>query len=273
MKYFAAIVAGLVTLLGFSSFCPAQTDINLIDTPTASVLNKNSYNLNFRFYQEGGVLVQGTAGLTEKLTVGASYGGVGIVGTGPIKSNPEPAFSLKYKLGEEGGNLPFALSVGFDGQGYGKYYKEGEKIKWEGYEVTLKESFYQINSKGFYLALTKNLKDMNLLVTGGINHSLEENPGKVGISFFTGAKFEVTPKLVFALEYNNGFHKEVKPEDVFKESVSVKKPFRKAGGEINLGIKVRYSPSLILEIDFKDLSGRYTDNGNRTFQIIYSGEF
>jgi len=28
-----------------------------------------------------------------------------------------------------------------------------------------------------------------------------------------------------------------------------------------------------LEIDFKDLSGRYTDNGNRTFQIIYSGEF
>ena len=42
MKYFAAIVAGLVTLLGFSSFCPAQTDVNLIDTPTASVLKKTA---------------------------------------------------------------------------------------------------------------------------------------------------------------------------------------------------------------------------------------
>jgi len=274
MKNLLAIIfSGFVVIMGVSSLCAGQTNINLIDTPTANVLNKNHYNLNFRFYQEGGILIQGMAGLTEKLTIGASYGGVGVVGIGPIKGNPEPAFSLKYKLGEEGENLPFALSAGYEGQGYGKYYRQGETIKYEGNTVTLKRSFYQINSKGFYLSLTKKLKSMNLLVNGGINHCLEDDPGKAGISFFLGAEFEVTPKLLLTMEYNNGFHREIKPEDVFQNSSGIERPLRKAGGEINLGLKLRYSPSLILEIDFKDLTGRYADSGNRTFQIIYSGEF
>ncbi|MBC7190071.1 hypothetical protein H5U35_07720, partial [Candidatus Aerophobetes bacterium] len=183
-----------------------------------------------------------------------------------------PAFSLKYKLGEEGENLPFALSVGYEGQGYGRYYREGEKIEFEGETLTLKRSFYQINSKGFYLALTKTLEEGNLHLHGGINHSLEDDPGKPGISFFAGLEFEVTPRFSIKFEYNNGFHKQIKPEDVFEEETTAA-PLRKAGGEINLGIKISYAPQLILEVDFKDLSGRYTENGNRIFQIIWSGEF
>jgi len=271
MKNFTVVFLVCLTIAVFSTPSLGQMDINLIDTPTANVLEKGKYCLNFRFYQKGGLLFQGSAGLTERLTIGASYGGVGVVGTEPIKGNPEPAFSIKYKLGEEGENLPFAISVGYDGQGYGLYYREGEE--WEDTGAIFKKSFYQINSKGFYLALTKKIKEANLSIHGGINHSLEDDPGKAGISFFVGTEFEVTPNFSLKLEYNNGFHDKIKPEDVFQNPSEIKEPLRKAGGEINLGLKVEYSPHLILEIDFKDLSARYTKTGNRIFQIVYSGEF
>ncbi len=267
MKKIAIICIFWAIISGFSIPGLAQTDINLIDTPTAKVLSKNSYYLNFRFYQGGGILLQGWAGLIERLTIGASYGGVGVVGIGQIIGNPEPAFSLKYNLGEEGENFPFALAAGYEGQGYGRYYRQGEMIN--GCELT--KSFYQINSKGFYLALTKKLKNLNFQIHGGVNHCLENDPGKADISFFLGTEFEITPKFIIKLEYNNGFHNKIKPEDVFKNPCAIE--LRKAGGEINLGLKVRYSSALILEIGFKDLSGVYTENGNRIFQIAYVGEF
>lgn len=275
MKNFKPVII-LVVCMGvavLSTSGLSQTDINLIDTPTSNVLGKGEYYVNFCFYQQGGLLIKSSAGLTEKLTIGASYGGIGVVGTNPIKGNPEPAFSLKYKLGEEGENLPFAISAGYEGQGYGIYYREGETIQWEDEKVKLTRSFYQINSKGFYVALSKKIENSNLTIHGGINHCLENDPGKAGVSLFMGTEFEVTPKFAIKVEYNNGFHDRIKPGDVFQDPPPGLKPLRKAGGEINLGLKLKYSPQLILEIDFKDLSGRYTQTGNRTFQIIYSGEF
>lgn len=269
------ILAVCTGIAFFSTPGISQTDTNLIDTPTANVLGKGVYRLNFRFYQQGGLLLLGCAGLTEKLTIGASYGGVGVVGTEPINGNPEPAFSLKYKLGEEGENLPFAICVGYEGQGYGLYYQEGEE--WEDANTdpkpTFKKSFYQINSKGFYLSLTKKVQDTNLSLHGGINHSLDEDPGKAGISFFAGTEFKVTSQLSLKMEYNNGFHNKIKSEEVFQSPPPGLEPLRKSGGEVNLGVKFQYSPGLTLEIDFKDLTSRYAESGNRTFQIIYSGEF
>lgn len=246
-------------------------NIDLVDTPTANTLNKGEYYLQFHFYQEGGILIKGSAGLAERLTIGASYGGLGIIGTEAIEGNPEPAFSLKYKISEEGKDSPVSIAVGYDGQGYGKYYRQGEKIAINGAEATLTRSFYQVNSKGFYLAFSKQFEDLNLDSHGGINHSLEDDPGKAGISFFLGGEFEVIPNFSLKLEYNNGFHDRIDPQDVSESDSDA--TLRKAGGEINLGFKIQYSPQLTLEIGFKDLSSRYTESGNRTFQIIYSGEF
>ncbi|MBE0478002.1 hypothetical protein IBX65_02625 [Candidatus Aerophobetes bacterium] len=264
------LIVCIVCALFFTSAAKG-VETNLIDTPTAHVLGAGEYFLRFRFYQEGGILIKGSAGLTERLTIGASYGGVGVIGTETIKGNPEPAFSLKYKLGEEGENMPFALAVGYEGQGYGKYYYRGETITIDEVGGVLNRSFYQINSKGFYLALSKEFEELHLNIHGGVNHSLEDDPGKPGVSFFLGGEFEVTPNFSLKLEYNNGFHDKIGLKDV--SDAAVDKLLRQAGGEINLGLKIQYSPHLILEIDFKDLSGRYTEAGNRTFQITYSGEF
>jgi len=47
---------------------------------------------------------------------------------------------------------------------------------------------------------------------------LEDDPAKAGVSFFLGTEFQATPKFSLKLEYNNGFHGEIKPEQVFEDS-------------------------------------------------------
>ncbi len=273
MNFIRCFIFMLVLILVISFPVMAQGTVSIIDTPTAVTLARNHYFLNFRFYHRGGLLIQGAAGLSEKLTVGASYGGTGIIGSENIKGNPEPTFSLKYQLGEEGKNLPFALAIGYDGQGFGECYQEGEEVEIQGKLKTMKRSFYQINSKGFYLVASKNLENLHLSFHGGLNTSLEDDPGKADVSFFLAVEFDATSKLNVKIEYNNGFHEEVKWEDVVEDPGDLEGVMRKAGGELNIGFEIKYTPQLIMELDFKDLSHRYTEAGNRIFQIIYAGEF
>jgi len=259
-------LAILLLLVGFSS-ARAQQDIDLIDAPTARILNKNQYSINFRFFQDGGVLVTGKAGLTENFTIGASYGGKQVIGMGNFEGNPQPTFSLKYKLAEQGEKMPVSIAVGYDGQGYGTYYKEGDEID----DETIKDGvgFYQTSSPGFFLSVSEKIE--KFYVHGGINHSLENDPGKSGISFFLGVDVQLTPQIVGKLEYNDLFHGEIKYSDIFKSPSD--KVYRRSGGELNIGLKWQYTPEFSLEFDFRDITQRYRSSGNRIFQINYCGEF
>lgn len=256
----------LMFLISFSSV-GAQLDINLIDTPTARILDKDQYNINFRFFQEGGVLVTGKAGLTENLTIGASYGGKQVIGVEKFEGNPEPTFSLKYKLAEQGEKMPVALAGGYDGQGYGTYYKGGNKI--DGKTIKDEVGFYQTNSPGFFLSASEKLE--RFYVHGGINYSLESDPGKSGFSLFLGADIQFTPQIVAKLEYNDLFHGEIKYSDLLVGGSS--QIFRGSGGELNIGLKWQYTPEFSLEFDFRDITQRYPSAGNRIFQINYCGKF
>jgi len=263
-------LAILLLLISFSSV-GAQLDINLIDTPTARILDKNQYNINFRFFQEGGVLVTGKAGLTENLTIGASYGGKQVIGVERFESNPQPTFSLKYKLAEQGEEMPVSIAVGYDGQGYGTYYKTGDTVKIDGGPKTIIQgiAFYQTNSPGFFLSASEKLE--RFYVHGGVNYSLENDPGKNGFSLFLGVDAQFTPQIVGKLEYNDLFHGEIKYSDLLDRSPD--KVFRSSGGELNIGFKWQYTPEFSLEFDIRDLTQRYSSSGNRIFQINYCGEF
>lgn len=248
-------------------------EVNIIDIPTAYPMQKNTYQINFRFYGEGGLLITGRAGLTEKVTIGASYGGRGIIGQEEVEGNPEPAFEFKYSLAEEGEKVPFSLSFGYQGQGYGRYYQQKEEVEEDGetYPIKTGYNFYRTNSTGFYLVLSKNWEKIRLHL--GINHSFEDDPGGADLSLFGGVEAGITPEITWKLEYNDIFHKKVKYSKIFEGTFTQDKTFRKAGGELNTGFVWRCTPNLWLEFDFRDLTGVYSSSGDRVFQVSYQGTF
>jgi hypothetical protein len=260
--------------LVFASLARGEINLDLVDIPTARVLEKYQTQTTFRFYGQEGLLVKGKVGLTDRLTIGASYGGVGVVGDGEISWNPRPTLSLAYRISQESEDLPFSLTLGYEGQGYGLYYGKGDEVQVNSdpYLVRDEYEFYQTNSKGFFLVMGKEIP-RGIYVLGGINHSLDAAPLKKPVSFFLGVEEQFTSRLVGKLEYNNIFHEEIKYQD-FLEGYAEKKVFRKGGGELNLGICWYFSPSVSLEFDIKDVTRRFFPfSGNRVFRINYFGKF
>lgn len=274
MKKKEAGIGMVLYLLLFASLARGEINPDLIDIPTARVLEKYQIQTTFRFYRQEGLLLKGKVGLTDGFTIGASYGGVGVVGDGEISWNPRPGFSLRYRIREESENLPFSLTLGYEGQGYGLYYQKGDEVQVNSdlYLVRDEYEFYRTNSKGFFLVMGKEIP-RGIYVLGGINHSLDTAPLKKPVSFFLGVEEQFTTRLVGKLEYNNIFHNEVKHAD-FLESYEGEEPFRKSGGELNLGISWYFSPSVSLEFDIRDVTRRFFPfSGNRTFRINYFGKF
>ena len=169
-------------LLVFASLARGEMNLDLIDIPTARVLEKHQIQTTFRFYRQGGLLIKGKVGLIDRLTIGASYGGIGVVGDGEISWNPRAGFSLRYRIIQESENLPFSLTLGYEGQGYGLYYQKADEIQVNSaiYPVRNEYEFYQTNSKGFFLVMGKEIPK-GIYVLGGINHSLDAAPLKRAI--------------------------------------------------------------------------------------------
>ena len=261
-------------LLVFASLARGEMNLDLIDIPTARVLEKHQIQTTFRFYRQGGLLIKGKVGLIDRLTIGASYGGIGVVGDGEISWNPRAGFSLRYRIIQESENLPFSLTLGYEGQGYGLYYQKADEIQVNSaiYPVRDEYEFYQTNSKGFFLVMGKEIPK-GIYVLGGINHSLDAAPLKRAISVFLGVEERFTSSLMAKLEYNNIFHEEIKYEH-FLEGYAGEKVFRKGGGELNLAISWYFSPSVSLEFDIRDITQRFFPfSWNRVFRINYFGKF
>jgi len=274
MKKKEAGIGMVLYLLLFASLARGGINPDLIDIPTARVLEKYQIQTTFRFYRQEGLLLKAKVGLTDRFTIGASYGGIGVVGDGEISWNPRPGLSLRYRISQESENLPFSLTLGYEAQGYGLYYQKGDEVQVNSdlYLVRDKYEFYRTNSKGFFLVMGKEIP-RGIYVLGGINHSLDAAPLKKPLSFFLGVEEQFTTRLVGKLEYNNIFHEEIQYQD-FLEGCEEDKVFRKGGGELNLGISWYLSPSVSLEFAIRDVTRRFFPfSGNRTFRINYFGKF
>ncbi|TET47914.1 hypothetical protein E3J59_01510, partial [Candidatus Aerophobetes bacterium] len=114
MKKKEAGIGMVLYLLLFASLARGGINPDLIDIPTARVLEKYQIQTTFRFYRQEGLLLKGKVGLTDRFTIGASYGGVGVVGDGEISWNPRPGLSLRYRISQESENLPFSLTLGYE---------------------------------------------------------------------------------------------------------------------------------------------------------------
>ena len=221
----------------------------LMDVPVAITSEIGSVETGLRIYSGGGMIASLSVGLTARFTLGVSYGGENIIGTGKINMNPQPCVQVKYLLFEEQ-NLSPALVIGFDSQGYG------------GYDKSLKR--YAIKSKGFYTVLSKNTSFLGGLgLHVGANYSLETEDGDKDPNFFVGCHKWINPELVLLGEYDMAIN------DNSDNAIGSGK------GYLNAGVRWSFSRRFFIEFSWKNILENQDQifGSSREIRMIYVAHF
>ncbi|MCH8305184.1 MAG: hypothetical protein IIB94_08665 [Candidatus Marinimicrobia bacterium] len=217
----------------------------LINRPTAGSLERGSYDIELRMYPGGGLLGGIAVGLTERITFGTSFGGLNIIGEGEVIWNPKPEANIKYRLMEESYTAP-ALSIGYSGQGFGKWDEELKR--------------YQIKSAGVYAALSKNYSMVgNLGFHAGVNLSLEKDDGDEDLNLWIGFDKSINEEISFLGEYD------------FALNDNSSKSLGSGDGYLNAALRWAFVEELIIELNVNNLLGNREDSdaSSRELKIIY----
>ena len=200
---------------------------NLIDMPTAGVLEKGKVGVSFYLMPAGVFLTRIDAGVFDGFNIGVSYGASNFIGTGAPGWYKLPGVSVKMRIIEETESLP-GIAIGFDSQGKGEYDSDLNRFK--------------VKSPGFYAAFSKNYKFLGFLsLHGTINYSLENEDGdkdpdiSVGIEKTLGSKLSIITEYDFAINDN------------------ANNSLGDGNGYLNAGIRWALGSGLTLGFDFRDL--------------------
>ncbi len=224
----------------------------LIDTPTAGLLPRGTFDFDIRIYPGGGVINTIDIGLMNRFMLGVSYGGARLISEQSPIWNPRPEISAKIRMINETYLLP-AVALGYDGQGIGPYY-DADSLK-----------RYQYKSKGFYAVASKNylFGEMPIGFHFGMNYSLEGKDQNKAITLFMGTDVRFNESLAALLEYDLGTND--------NKSTAL----GKGRGYLNLGLQWTFSNQLSLELDLRNVlqNTRNVSQIGREFRIIYVESF
>ena len=246
--------------------------VRLIDSHTAGVLPRASYDFECRIYPAGdpkygaGLNMGIEVGVTNRLMIGISYGGEGIVGRGNVANfNYFPGLLIKYRLFEENFFFP-AISFGYDHQGFGGN-ADTNQFDYRGY-------IYK--SPGFFVAISKNyllFTKIQFGIHGAVNYSMEEIKNVKWPNGFAGIDLGLNDELSLVMEYNLGLNtRDPKPN----KTALYARPFE---GYLNLGLRWALSRNFLIEFDAKDVfENRKQKNSStvgwtRELKIVYFSEF
>ena len=191
-------------------------DTELIDIPTAGILDYYGFQVKTRAYSNGGVLTALNFGVLERLNLGAAMAVDKFIGSdSPIKMR-RPEIQVKFRFFDGGYYIP-AAALGYDGQGC--YYDSISKK-------------YLEKGKGVYLVGSKEVGISNFVVHGGLNVPDFDNSY---LFAFLGANYTLEDKVAFMLEFDNLFHKD--------------DPSR-----FNAGTRVYVTPYFQLDLGIRELS-------------------
>ena len=152
------------------------------------MLDRGALGWDLEFYQDGGLLAGVSYGVFDWWSVGISYGGSGLVGSGTPVMNPLPGFEIRFRPLEENIALP-AIVLGFSSQGRGAYIPASDR--------------YTYKSPGFFATLSKNYMMLGFLsIHGGVNYSLERADGDRDMNVFFGADKTLLSFVSVVMEYN-----------------------------------------------------------------------
>lgn len=162
-------------------------DVEMIDIPTAGILDYYGFMMKTRFYSGGGVLGGLNFGVMERFNLGASMSVDRLVGSDSDVKMRKPEIQAKFRFYDGGYYIP-ALAAGYDGQGY--YYSPSSKK-------------YMEKGKGLYLVGSKEIGVSNLVLHGGFNVPDFDDNYLFG---FLGLNYTLEDKIAFILEYDSLFH-------------------------------------------------------------------
>jgi len=215
---------------------PSHYDVRwLIDMPTAYMLPRGSFDMDFRTFPTGGLQSAINIGLADRFSLGLAYGGAKILSEEAPIWNPRIEFQVRYMLIEEYRSFP-QITVGYSSVGYGLYQEKDENI---GY----RENRYLVKSPGFYLSVSKRYPVYSTYFSlhGGINYSMEKDIDS-DPNFFIGALADLGYSMVFLAEYDFAIND--------NKSAGI---FGRGRGYLNLGLAWYITSELQLEFDFKNL--------------------
>lgn len=162
-------------------------DVEMIDVPTAGILDYYGFLIKTRAYSGGGVVGGLNFGVMERLNLGASMSVDRFIGSDPGVKMRKPEIQVKYRFYDGGYYIP-AMALGYDGQGY--YYNPAAKK-------------YLEKGHGLYVAGSKEIGLPGLALHGGFNVPDFDNNY---LFSFLGLNYTLEEKVAFMVEYDNMFH-------------------------------------------------------------------
>jgi hypothetical protein len=216
-------------------------DTELIDIPTAGILDYYGFLVRTRVFSGGGVLSALSFGVLERLNLGASMIIDKLVGSGSPVKLVRPEIHVKFRFYDGGYYLP-ALALGYDGQGYF-------------YDTDLKK--YMEKERGLYLIGSREIGVSNLMAHAGFNISDFDDNLLYG---FLGFNYTIEDKISLLVEYDEFFH----------ESVNER---------FNIGTRIYITPFFHLDLSVREIGKDKTFDNNderkaeRIVQLRYNTSF
>jgi hypothetical protein len=241
--------------------------LRIVDLPTAGLYPKGVYGFEMDLYSDGGLLVGVGVGIAGFASFGISYGGIEFIGSGNPEMNPRPEVNIRLRVLEEDVALP-AVAVGFDSQGYGRYYVDRDSVG---------EERYLMKSRGLYAVASKNWEVVGpLSLHGGMSYSFE-NTVDDDPTVYVGLIKGFGDMAEFAVEYDLASNdNKVSPDSGMTEESG---KIVQGRGILNASVSWSVKENLSLAFKVRDIaakSRRDLDDRrrwNRGFSLTYRAEF
>ncbi len=236
----------MVLLAQEENVYPQPTD--LVTLPTAGLIPRGAYMVDFRLFENGGILGGVSAGISNRFMFGIGFGGSKIIGDQEINWNKQPSVEVKYRFVDESVKFP-AILAGFNSKGYGEYIDSLNR--------------YETKAMGFYCVASKNFRFFgNLGIHAGANFNpLEKKDGDNDPSFFIGLDKDIGSEISLVLEYDAALN------DNGTNTIGL----GEGKGYLNCGVRWRMAKSFLFEIDFNNilLNREEVKYYNRELKIMF----
>ncbi|MFC1484909.1 hypothetical protein ACFL5N_00460 [bacterium] len=220
----------LVTLL-FPTILFAKLPSKLIDTPINSFYSQDEFAVDFTVYRDGGVVTWLEMGIKPGFNLGFSVDFYKMIGEDSMKTRP-PRLSARVRVYRGDFFLP-AFTIGYLGQGYGRYH----------------DGNYENEEKGFYVALEREVWIPNLIWNAGLNIA---DFKKADLYGFFNVRYLLFNKLLLSMEYDN--------------------IRRTPNSRLNLGFRYFITDNLSMGLGLRKLN-KLDQGIERILQIVYVGDF